>query len=295
MARKISYKRIGEYLQTALKIALENGGSYPSKQIIEEIKKRISLDDYEKEVYQKSGYVRWQSIMHFYSIGLVKAGWLKKHKGSWYITDEGKKALDLDPEKFIEISGDKYKEWATSRDLLKNQEEEDESEEATISASYEQSQATAREEIKEYIRALNPYEFQDLIAALFRGMGYYTPFVAPKGPDGGIDIVAYRDPIGAESPRVRIQVKHRPDTKVSGAEIRALSGGLHKEGYIGIIVSSGGFTGDAINEIRSANKHIEKIDIEDFINLWEQHYDKLSDEDKALLPLRKISFLAPEE
>jgi len=40
---------------------------------------------------------------------------------------------------------------------------------------------------------------------------------------------------------------------------------------------------------------MEKIDLDDFIDLWEGHYNKLSDEDKALLPLRKISFLAPEE
>ena len=39
----------------------------------------------------------------------------------------------------------------------------------------------------------NPYEFQDLVAALLRAMGYYTPFIAPKGKDGGVDIIAYRD------------------------------------------------------------------------------------------------------
>ena len=25
---------------------------------------------------------------------------------------------------------------------------------------------------------------------------YYTPFIAPKGKDGGVDIIAYRDPLG---------------------------------------------------------------------------------------------------
>lgn len=29
-----------------------------------------------------------------------------------------------------------------------------------------------------------------------RAMDYYTPFIAPKGKDGGIDIIAYLDPLG---------------------------------------------------------------------------------------------------
>ena len=70
---------------------------------------------------------------------------------------------------------------------------------------------------------------------------------------------------------------------------------LQGEGYVGIIVSTGGFSPDALSEIRRASKHIEAIDLERFIDMWEEHYNKLSDEDKDLLPLRNISFLAPEE
>ena len=55
----------------------------------------------------------------------------------------------------------------------------------------------ALEGFREHIAKMNPYEFQDLVAALLRAMGYYTPFVSPKGKDGGIDIVAYQDPLGA--------------------------------------------------------------------------------------------------
>lgn len=292
--RKISYKRIGEYLQTALKIVLEHGGSFPIKQILGEMEKRLDFDEYEKAVYEKSGYIRWQSILHFYSIDVTKAGWLRKHKGVWYVTEEGKKALELDPEKFIETATAKYREWTESRELVKEK-EEPEVIQSSITTSYEQAQSTAREEIKIFIKNLNPYNFQDLVAALFRGMGYYTPFVAPPGPDGGIDIVAYKDPVGAELPRIRIQVKHRPETKVSRSEVATLIGDLQREEYIGIIVSTGGFSLDALNEIRKASKHIEEINLERFIDLWEEHYDKLSDEDKILLPLRKISFLAPGE
>ena len=125
----------------------------------------------------------------------------------------------------------------------------------TITTSYEQAEASAREEIKDYIQALNPYEFQDLVAALLRGMGYYTPFVASQGPDGGIDVLAYKDPIGAEGVKIKVQVKHRKDTKVTNQEISALNG-LLRNREVGLIVSSGGFSQAALREMRTSNNHI---------------------------------------
>jgi predicted Mrr-cat superfamily restriction endonuclease len=38
-------------------------------------------------------------------------------------------------------------------------------------------------------------------------MGYHTPFISPKGKDGGIDIIAYQDPLGLKTPRIKVQVK----------------------------------------------------------------------------------------
>jgi hypothetical protein len=45
--------------------------------------------------------------------------------------------------------------------------------------------------------------------ALLDGMGYTTRFVASPGPDGGTDALAYVDPLGARTPHIRVQVKHR--------------------------------------------------------------------------------------
>ncbi|MFM6007043.1 MAG: restriction endonuclease [Sphaerospermopsis kisseleviana] len=137
---------------------------------------------------------------------------------------------------------------------------------------------------------MNPYEFQDLVAALLRGMGYYTPFIAPKGKDGGLDVIAYQDPLGTVSPRIKVQIKHR-ESPATVDEIRQLRGVLQKDGDVGIFVSTGGFTGDAKNETRSSHTHIELIDFDRFISLWQQFYEKLPDEDKKRLPLTPIYFL----
>ena len=125
-------------------------------------------------------------------------------------------------------------------------------------------------------------------------MGYYTPFVAPKGKDGGVDVVAYRDPLGTESPRIQVQIKHR-QSSASVQEVRQLMGLLQKEGDVGIFVSTGGFTPDAKITARGSHIHVELIDLRRFIGLWQEFYNKLTDEDKSLLPLTPIYFLAKKD
>ena len=110
---------------------------------------------------------------------------------------------------------------------------------------------------------------------------------------GGIDIQAYSDPLGTIAPRIITQVKQRPDTKVSVQEMRELSGLLRREGDIGLFVSTGGFTTDAVSEAKSSSRHIEIMDMKRFIELWKAHYSKMSEADKSLLPLREIMLLAP--
>jgi len=50
------------------------------------VAKRVELTDYDKQPLAKTGYVRWESLLHFYSIDCVKAGFLRKHAGQWHLT-----------------------------------------------------------------------------------------------------------------------------------------------------------------------------------------------------------------
>jgi restriction system protein len=141
----------------------------------------------------------------------------------------------------------------------------------------------------------NAYEFQDLVAALLRAMDYFTPFVTPKDPDGGLDIVAYQDPLITKAPRIKVQVKHRPDANISVGDIKSLLGSLNKDGGVGLFVTSGGFTSDAERFARSSQVHVKLIDFDDFIDLWQEFYSKLTDDEKYLLSLHPIYFLGSTE
>jgi len=268
----------------------------PSKEVMNQIPEKVNLTDWEKERYEKTGYIRWQSILHFYTIDCSKAGYLRKQKGIWYLTEEGEGAMTMGAVELLKTASQKYRKWDKKRKAENEVEPEEEFPEEKIQrATIEQLEVNAIEGIKEYLKDLNPYEFQDLVAALLRSMGYFTPFISPKGKDGGIDIIAFQDPLGANAPRIKIQVKHRPDAAIPVDEIRGLLGLLNKEGDIGLFVTSGRFTTDSQRFARDSHIHVKLIDGDTFIGLWKDFYSKLSDEEKNLLPLQPIYFLGPNE
>lgn len=278
----------------ALIILKESGGQATGRDVVAEVAKRVTLDDWAKEIYEKSGYVRWQSILHFFSIDCIKAGYLLKKKGVWYLTPEGETALTLGEVGLLDSATKAYRKWSEENQASGIEDNGDSSDGQKMQeATLHEIEQIAEDGLKRQIHHKNPYEFQDLVAALLRGMGYYTPFVAPQGKDGGVDIIAYRDPLGTISPRIKVQIKHRENTPASVHEIRQLMGLLQKDGDVGIFVASGGFTSDSKITARTSHVHVELIDLDRFIALWQEFYPKLNDEDKNRLPLRPIYFFEP--
>ena len=288
----------------AFQILKEAGGQLPGKQVVNKIRDIIELTEWEKAIYEKTGYVRWESIFHFYTIDTIKAGFLRKNKGIWYLTEEGEKAITFGPIKLLETASQLYRTWAADNKdskSKKGKDTEDEPIELEINKTQAQKanlnllEEQAIAGIKDFIRSKNAYEFQDLVAALLRAMKYHTPFISPKGRDGGLDIIAYNDPLGATTPRLKVQVKHRPDASIPVDDIRSLTGLLNKEGDIGLFVTSGLFTSEAERSARESHRHIRLLDIDNFIELWQEFYDKLSDDDKNRLPLHPINFLGSND
>ena len=275
---------------------VRRGGSMPAKELYPYVNDNVKLTDWEREPAGKMQYIRWTNSFQFYSIDYQKAGFIIKKNGSWYITPEGEKALKKSPEEVMILANTAYHAWKKARDMEDSRDEEptDNTAEADNSMNLDLLESGAREGIKRYIVSKSPYEFQDMVAALLRAMDYHTPFIAPKGKDGGIDIIAYLDPLGARTPRIKVQVKHKPDTTIAASDIRALSGVL-KAGDIALFVTSGTYSADARNAASSSEKFLRLIDGDDFIDMWQKYYDKMTDEDKNMLPLKRISFLGNNE
>ncbi len=283
-------------LYAVMKEISRRGGSMPAKELYPFVEANVKLTEWELEPAGKNKYIRWTNSFQFYSINYAKAGLIVKQKGMWYLTPEGEAALKQTPEEVMEKGEVAYREWRNLNPRVDKRDEEptDENAERDRAEELNLLESDAREGIRQFIVSKSPYEFQDVVAALLRAMGYHTPFIAPKGKDGGIDIIAYLDPLGAQTPRIKVQVKHKPDTAIGASEIRALLGVL-RAGDIALFVTSGTFSPEARNTSTSSREFIRLIDGNDFIDMWQEYYDKMSDDDKNMLPLKRISFLGNNE
>lgn len=301
--RATSKDRAAVFIKAAFEALKEAGGSMPLRDVKAAVAKRVTLTPHDLSIYEKTGYVRWESVLHFYSIDCVKAGFIRKSSGLWHLTPEGEGVMALSGPEIMDRAVRAYRQWRAARgetapptlpaaaaetaaDTL--------SPAAARSFVLERAEGEARAEIEDQVRALGPYEYQELVAALLRGMGYATPYVAPTGPDGGTDVLAYPDPLGAKTPHIRVQVKHRATQKATREEIAALRGIIRQDREIGLFVSSAGFTSDAVREARQGTVHIELMDLNGLLEQWIAVYDRLSEEDKGHLRLRRVYFLAPE-
>lgn len=280
-------------LFAVMKYMKENGGMIASNEINKVVQKNVTFTAWEEERAGKLQNIRWWSVMQFYSIDYNKAGYILKKQGSWYLTPEGEEAIKLGGEQILRNASTAYRKWK-QENIVEDYDSEEESPEKETIINIEQLEEQANEGIRQYIKSKNPYEFQDMVAALLRSMGYYTPFVAPKGRDGGVDVIAYIDALGAKAPRIKVQVKHKPDDSVPAKDIRGLLG-IFRDGDIGLFVTSGAYSQPARQEALGSKTYIKLIDGEDFIQMWQENYNKMPDQDKNMLPLKYIAFVGSNE
>jgi restriction system protein len=124
-------------------------------------------------------------------------------------------------------------------------------------------------------------------------MGYHVSWIAPPGKDGGVDIVGHTDPLGAQGPRIKVQVK-RWQSKVDVDGLRSFIATVNG-GDVGLFVCLAGFTKDAAELARAQEtRRITLLDAEKLVELWIEYYGKLDDEARQRLPLTPIYFLTPK-
>ncbi len=152
---------------------------------------------------------------------------------------------------------------------------------------YEEVRSQSEELISDRIARMDPFEFEELVAALLRAMGYHADRT-PGGPDRGVDVIAQSDALGLDAPRINVQVKQR-NKRASAEEVRSLVGTL-RQPERGLFVSTGGFSREALYEAERAPQGmaVRTLNRDEFIGLLTMYYEALEPEARATIPLKKV-------
>jgi restriction system protein len=292
---EISRRRSGELVRGVFQILLQQPDGLPAKDVLRRLEKLVAPTAFEERAYPNRPNVRrYEKIVRFCTITAVKAGWLVKNRGTWALTDQGRAAFEKfkDPEAFNREAGRLYRQWKADQPIDAVEEAEGDSGQAVT--TLEEAEEAAWSGIETFLERMSPYDFQELVAGLLRGMGYHVDWVSPPGPDKGIDIVAHTDPLGVKGPRIKAQVKRRAD-KVAVDGIRGFMA-LLGDSDVGLFVCTGGFTREAEDEARRQEKRrIMLVDLKRLFALWTEYYDRIPEPQRRLLPLRPVYYLAPDE
>jgi restriction system protein len=105
---------------------------------------------------------------------------------------------------------------------------------------------------------------------------------------------APKTPTNTSAPRIKVQVKRRAN-RVNVGYLRSFIAVLGEQD-VGIFVSLGGFSGDAEDEARTREtRKLTLVDLEKLVDLWVEHYEKIAESDKRLLPLKPVYYLTQSE
>lgn len=165
--------------------------------------------------------------------------------------------------------------------------------EATATSDTEDLAERAEEAIRQKLIEMGHVEFQRIVGAVFRAAGFTELFnSAGTGADGGIDIILSKNPLGTGE-RIIVQVKHT-SSPVSQPDLQQLLGTLKPSEY-GLMVGLNGVTSAGLLFWRNnRDKLLRPMDATEsnggpsLIQMLQENYEKLQDDDKALLPLRRV-------
>lgn len=138
------------------------------------------------------------------------------------------------------------------------------------------------------------HELTRLVDALLRAEGYVT-YVSPEGPDGGADILAGRGPLGFGSPRLCVEVKSG-EGPIDRPTVDKLLGAIGKfNADEGLFVAWGGFKTNVQKELASQFFKVRLWGQEELLERIFESYDRLDEDIRIELPLKRIWAVASAE
>ena len=138
--------------------------------------------------------------------------------------------------------------------------------------------------VKSLLTELSHEEFEHFTADLLRTLGYQAR-VTSFSADGGIDVLAHRDPLGLEPPLIKVQCKHT--TAAQGRpDVQRLIGTL-SSGELGLFVTLGSFSAEAV-ALERERHNLRLLSGSDITRLTLEHHADLPRRWREVLPLRPL-------
>lgn len=152
--------------------------------------------------------------------------------------------------------------------------------------SAERIDTYSRDFVIDVLRHMDPYRFEHFIAGLLQAMGYRAAPTVASG-DGGVDVIASRDPLAIEPPIIKVQCKRTTST-IGSPDVQKLAGALaHGGSELGVFVTLGTYSADAMH-LERTRQDLRLVNGSQLVDLVFEHYEALAPEWKRLLPLRRV-------
>ena len=180
----------------------------------------------------------------------------------------------------------------STREWISGKKEDEASETEQPMIDLEES---ARDEIALLIgRKYKGHGMARLVEAVLNAQGY-TTYRSPEGPDYGIDILAAPGSLGFAQPKIVVQVKSG-DTPTDRPTLDQLIGTMQNvQADQGLFVSWGGFKSSVDKEKARQFFRVRLWDQQALIDQILENYDKLDEDLRAELPLKRIWTVAQTE
>ncbi|MGN6127899.1 MAG: restriction endonuclease [Humibacter sp.] len=137
-------------------------------------------------------------------------------------------------------------------------------------------------------KKLTHQDFEEFTAALLRAVGYQAR-VTQYSQDGGVDVIAHRDPLGVEPPQIKVQCKHRTGT-VGAPDVQQLIG-TQGPGELSLFVTLGSYSRDAL-AIERQRPGLRLLSGEDIVTMVLDHYAELPESWRSIIPLTRVLVVA---
>jgi restriction system protein len=172
----------------------------PAADVLAEVERRVPPTPFENEAYPRNPTVRrYPKSCASQRLGQSKRVGSSRRAVGGRSQTRGRRAYEAftDPAEFMAEAARLYR--ARKRQQPPNGGDADDEAEGDSGNesvfAIEEAEEAASSVIRDYLAAMPPYEFQNLVAALLKSMGYSVLWVAPPGPDQGIDVIASTDPL----------------------------------------------------------------------------------------------------